>query len=80
MTINEPVFKAFNDFGIDDMLTQVEISRRLPRRLEDIDNAITAGPLTPTARATLESSVFAQANCVAARAHSLKTVDRRAAV
>ena len=61
MTANEPVLKAFNDFGIDDMPTQAEISRRMPRRLEDIDNAITAGPLTPTARATLESSVFAHA-------------------
>jgi hypothetical protein len=50
MTVNEPVFKAFNDFGIDDMPTQAEISRRMLWRLEDIDNATTAGPLTLTAR------------------------------
>jgi len=44
MTVNEPVFKAFNDFGIDDMPAQAEISPRMLRRLEDIDNATTADP------------------------------------
>ena len=61
MTVNEPVFKAFNDFGIDDMPAQAEISRRMLRRLEDIDNATTAGPVTATARAALASSVVAHA-------------------
>ena len=61
VTVNEPVFKAFDDFGIDDMPAQAEISRRMLRRLEDIDNETTAGPLTPTARAALASSVVARA-------------------
>ena len=61
MTVNEPVFKTFNDFGIDDMPARAEISRRMLRRLEDIDNETTAGPLTPTARAALASSVVAHA-------------------
>lgn len=40
---------------------RAEISRRMLRRLEDIDNATTAGPTTPTARAALASSVIAHA-------------------
>ena len=39
MTFNDPVFKAFNDFDLDDMPAQADISRRMLRRLEDIDNA-----------------------------------------
>lgn len=27
MTFNDRIFKAFNDFGIDDMLAQADISR-----------------------------------------------------
>ena len=50
MTVNDAVFKAFNDFGVDDLPARAEISRRMLRRLEDIDNAATAGPTTPTAR------------------------------
>ena len=50
VTVNEPVFKAFDDFGIDDMPAQAEISRRMLRRLEDIDNETTAGP-SPQLRA-----------------------------
>ena len=50
MTFNDPIFKAFNAFDIDDMLPQADISRRMLRRLEDIDNATTAGPTTPAAR------------------------------
>ena len=42
MTFNDPVFKAFNDFDIDDMLPQADIFRRVLRRLEDIDNSTTA--------------------------------------
>lgn len=61
MTFNDPIFKAFNDFGIDDMLPQADISRRMLRRLEDIDNAATAGPTSPAARAGLATSVVAHA-------------------
>ena len=61
MTFNDPVFKAFNDFDIDDMLPQADISRRMLRRLEDIDNSTTAGPDTPAARAALATSVVAHA-------------------
>jgi hypothetical protein len=61
MTVSNQVFKAFNDFGIDDLPPQAEISRRMLRRLEDIDDATTAGPTTPTARAALASSVIAHA-------------------
>ena len=52
MTFNDPAFKAFNDFRIDDMPAQADISRRMLRRLEDIDNASTAGPTAPAARST----------------------------
>ena len=61
MTFNDPIFKAFNDFGIDDMLPQADISRRMLRRLQDIDNATTAGPTSPAARAALATSVVAHA-------------------
>ena len=61
MTFNDPVFKAFNDFRIDDMPAQADISRRMLRRLEDIDNARTAGPTAPAARAALATSVVAHA-------------------
>ena len=53
MTFSDPVFKAFNDFDIDDMPAQADISRRMLRRLDDIDNSITAGPTAPAARAAL---------------------------
>ena len=52
MTFNDPVFKAFNDFDLDDMPAQADISRRMLRRLEDIDNSTTGGPATPAARRT----------------------------
>ena len=61
MTVNDPVFKAFNDFGIDDMPPQAEISQRMVRRLENIDNATAAGPTSAAARAALASSVVAHA-------------------
>jgi hypothetical protein len=48
VTFNDPVFKAFIDFDIDDMPAQADISRRMLRRLEDIDNSTTTGP-SPTA-------------------------------
>ena len=61
MTFNDPIFKAFNDFGIDEMPAQADISRRMLRRLEDIDNSTTAGPASPAARAALATSVVAHA-------------------
>jgi hypothetical protein len=61
MPFNDPMFKAFNAFSIDDMPAQAEISRRMLRRLEDIDNATTAGPTSPAARAALATSVVAHA-------------------
>ena len=61
MTFNDPVFKAFNDFDLDGMPAQADISRRILRRLEDIDNSTTAGPATPATRAALATSVVAHA-------------------
>ena len=60
MTFNDPVFKTFSDFDIDDMPAQADISRRM-RRVRDIDNSTTAGPATPAARAALATSVVAHA-------------------
>lgn len=61
MTSDDPVFKAFSSFGIDDMPAEAAVSRRMLRRLEDIDQATTPGPITPAARAALASSVVAHA-------------------
>lgn len=61
MTSDDPTFKAFSDFGIDDLPPEAVISRRMLRRLEDIDDAVTAGPIGPAARAALASSVIAHA-------------------
>jgi len=61
VTFNDPAFKAFNDFRIDDMPAQADISRRMLRRLEDIDNASIAGPTAPATRAALATSVVAHA-------------------
>jgi hypothetical protein len=61
MAGNETKFKAFSDFGIDDIPRHAEVSRRMLRRLEDIENATTSGPVTPAARAALASSVIAHA-------------------
>jgi hypothetical protein len=61
MTVNDPVFKAFNDFSVDDIPLQADISQRMLRRLENIDDAASAGPTSPAARAALASSVVAHA-------------------
>jgi hypothetical protein len=37
MTSDDPLFKAFSDFGIDDLPAEAAVSRRMLRRLEDID-------------------------------------------
>jgi len=50
VTFNDPVFKAFNDFDLDDLPAQADISRRILRRLEDIDNSTSAGPTASRAR------------------------------
>ena len=57
----EPIFKAFSSFGIDDMPAEAVVSRRMLERLQDIDDATTAGPSAPAARAALASSVVAHA-------------------
>lgn len=59
MTSDDSVFKAFSNFGIDDIPAEAAVSRRMLRRLEDIDNATIPGPTTPAACATLASSVVA---------------------
>ncbi len=61
MTTDEPTFKSFSDFGIDDTPAEAEVSRRMLRRLEDIDNSTTAGPTSVAVRAALASSVVAHA-------------------
>jgi hypothetical protein len=61
VTFNDLIFKALNGFDIDDMPAQADISRRMLGRLEDIDNATTAGSTTPAARAALATSVVAHA-------------------
>lgn len=61
MTNNDPAFKAFSDFGIDDLPPEAVISQRMLRRLGDIDDAMVAGPTGPAARAALASSVIAHA-------------------
>lgn len=58
---SDPVFKSFNDFGIDDTPLEAVVSRRMLRRLEDIDDATTAGPHGAAARAALACSVVAHA-------------------
>ena len=42
--MNSPEFKAFNDFDMKDLQPQASISRRMLRRLEDVDNLATPGP------------------------------------
>jgi hypothetical protein len=61
MTSDDETFKAFSSFGFDDLPTEAVISRRMLRRLEDIDDTTSAGPATPAARAALSSSVVAHA-------------------
>jgi hypothetical protein len=61
MTSDESKFKAFSRFGIDDLPLEAVISRRMLRRLEDIDDETTAGPTSAGARSALASSVVAHA-------------------
>jgi hypothetical protein len=58
---NENVFKALSDFDVEDLQPEATICRRMLSRLEDIENPLTAGPVTPGARAALASSVIAHA-------------------
>ena len=61
MTFSDPVFKAFNDFDIDDMPV-VESPEHAPGDIcLRIDNSTTAGPTAPAARAALATSVVAHA-------------------
>ena len=41
MTNEDSEFKAFNNFGVDEVAPQASISGRMLRRLEQIDNATT---------------------------------------
>lgn len=59
--MTDPEFKAFNDFDIKDVHPQASTSRRMLRRLEDIENLATPGPRSPDGRAALASSVVAHA-------------------
>jgi len=51
MTSDDPAFKGFSDFGIDETPAEGPVSRRLLRRREDHDNAAAAGPTTTASRA-----------------------------
>jgi hypothetical protein len=61
MTIDDPVFKAFSEFGIDDIPAEAAVSRRMLRQGEDIDNSTTSGPTTAAARAASASGIVAHA-------------------
>lgn len=58
MAAEDPVFKSLS---ITEIPVEAEISRRMLRRLADIENSTSAGPVTPAARAALASSVIAHA-------------------
>jgi hypothetical protein len=53
MTSDDPVLKAFSDFGIDDVLAEGAGARRMLRRIKGIDPVTTPGPTTSAARAAL---------------------------
>jgi hypothetical protein len=44
MSDDENVFKAFSDFGADDIRPEAEVSRRMLRRLKDIETQPPQGP------------------------------------
>lgn len=52
---------AFESLSIIDIPVEAQISQRMLRRLADIENSASAGPVTPAARAALASSVIAHA-------------------
>jgi hypothetical protein len=61
MAADDPVFGSFSDFSTDGMFGEVVVSRRVLRRLEDVDNSTTPGPTISAARAALASSVLTHA-------------------
>ncbi|MBX7432587.1 hypothetical protein JDV09_10800 [Mycobacterium sp. Y57] len=61
MTTPDQIFKAFNNFGSDDLPADAVVSRRMLQRLQSIDNPELAGPQSPEGRAALASSVVAHA-------------------
>lgn len=61
MSDDDNLFKAFSDFDLEDLQPEAAISRRMLSRLEDIEDPVSAGPVTPSARAALASSVIAHA-------------------
>lgn len=54
-------FKALSAFGAEDIPVPAAISRRMLKRLEDIENPTSSGPVTPAAHAALATSVVAHA-------------------
>ena len=58
MSADDPAFKSLS---VTDIPVEAEISQRMLRRLADIENSASAGPVTPAARAALASSVIAHA-------------------
>ncbi|MDG4663660.1 hypothetical protein [Mycobacterium sp. 236(2023)] len=58
---DDRIFKAFTDFGIDDIEEHASVSRRMLKRLSDIDDGATPGPRGLEARAALATSVVAHA-------------------
>jgi hypothetical protein len=58
---DDPVFRSLSDFRIDDIPAEAAVSRRMLRRLEDIDSSTTPGATSSAARAALPASVVARA-------------------
>jgi len=61
MTSDDRIFKAFSSFGLDGTPAEAVVSRRMLRRLENIDDAKIYGPTTPAARPAQTSRVVAHA-------------------
>lgn len=72
MSADDPAFKSLS---ITDIPVEAEISQRMLRRLADIENSASAGPVTPAARAALASSVIAHA-VVELELHLIAQLDR----
>ena len=72
MSADDPAFKSLS---VTDIPVEAEISQRMLRRLADIENSASAGPVTPAARAALASSVIAHA-VVELELHLIAQLDR----
>lgn len=58
MAAEDPVFESLN---VLDIPVEARISQRMLRRLAEIEDSASAGPVTPAGRAALASSVIAHA-------------------